>query len=43
MIEEIEEGEMPLPGYIMMHPVAELTNEKLLVLKTWSFSQVDSI
>ncbi len=43
MIEEIEEGEMPLPGYLMMHSVAELTDDQLLVLKTWAFAKADSI
>ena len=43
MIEEIEEGNMPLPLYLIMHPVAELTDEQLLVLKTWIFAKVDSI
>ncbi len=37
------QGGMPLPGYVMLHPVAELTDEKLLVLKTWAFAQADSI
>ena len=43
MIEEIEEGNMPLPPYLIMHPVAELTDEQLLVLKTWAFAKADSI
>ena len=43
MIEEIEEGEMPLPGYVILHPVAELTDDQLLILKTWVFAKVDSI
>ena len=34
---------MPLPGYVMMHSVAELTDEQLLVLKTWTFAKADSI
>lgn len=28
MIEEIEDGEMPLPGYDLMHPDAKLTDEQ---------------
>ncbi len=43
MIEEIEEGEMPTPGYVMMHPSSDLTDEKLLILKTWAFAKADSI
>ncbi len=38
MIEEIEEGEMPTPGYVMMHPATDLTDENLLVLKAWAFA-----
>ncbi len=43
MIEEIDEGEMPSPGYVMMHPLTDLTDEKLLVLKTWACAKADSI
>ena len=43
MIEEIEEGDMPLPGYLMLHSNAEITDEKLLVLKSWAFAASDSI
>ena len=35
MIEEVEEGEMPLPGYDIMHPDARLTNEQKEVLFKW--------
>ena len=30
MIEEIEEGDMPLPGYIILHSNTEITEEKLM-------------
>jgi heme-binding protein len=43
MIEEIEEGEMPLSPYLITHSNAELTDEKLLILKTWAFAKADSI
>jgi hypothetical protein len=35
MIEEIEEGEMPFPGYDKMHPDAKLTEEQKQALFTW--------
>jgi len=38
IIEEIEEGKMPLPGYVNMHDISEITDEKLLILKQWAFS-----
>jgi heme-binding protein len=43
MIEEIEEGNMPLPPYLIMHPIAELTDEQIQILKNWAFANVDSI
>ena len=43
MIEEIEEGDMPLPGYTMLHSNTEITDEKLIVLKAWAFAAADSI
>jgi len=43
MMEEIEEGDMPLPGYVNMHDNTEITDEKLLILKTWAFAAADSI
>lgn len=44
MIEEIEEGEMPLPPYLITHSNAEVTAEKLEILKNWVTTvQTDSI
>ena len=43
MIEEIEDGEMPLPPYLITHSNAEITDEKLQILKSWAFTQADSI
>lgn len=43
MIEEIEEGNMPLPPYLITHSNAELDDDKLLILKTWAFAEADSI
>ncbi len=43
VIEEIEEGKMPLSGYVKMHPTTEITDEKLQILKSWAFAQADSI
>ena len=36
--EKTEEGEIYLPGFVLMHLVAKLTDEQLLVLKTWAFA-----
>jgi hypothetical protein len=35
MIEEVEEGGMPLPKYLITHPDAELNSEKIKELKNW--------
>jgi len=35
MIEEIEEGDMPFPGYDMAHPDAKLTDKQKEKLFTW--------
>lgn len=35
MIEEVEEGHMPLPGYVRIHGEARLDNEQIASLKTW--------
>lgn len=43
MIEEIEEGNMPLPPYLIMHSNAEISDEKLQILKTWASAKTDSI
>ena len=34
--EEVEEGHMPLPGYVWMHPEANLSEEQKAVLKNWA-------
>ena len=34
--EETEEGEMPLPSYLRLHPSARLSEEDLAVLKEWT-------
>lgn len=36
MWEEVEEGEMPLSSYEIMHPDAELTKREKKILKDWS-------
>jgi len=33
--EEVEEGEMPLPSYLLTHPGAEVSDEELKILKDW--------
>lgn len=38
MLEEIEEGGMPLPNYLRMHPGARLAAEELAVLEGWADS-----
>ncbi|WP_286748118.1 heme-binding domain-containing protein [Roseivirga sp. UBA1976] len=35
MVEEVEEGHMPLPGYLWLHSDAKITEERLEMLKTW--------
>lgn len=35
MFEEVEEKHMPLSSYLSMHPEAEITPEKLQMLKAW--------
>ncbi len=35
IIEEIEEGEMPLSSYTLMHKGTEVTAEELALLKAW--------
>jgi len=35
MIEEIEDGEMPLPGYDILHPDAKLTDDQKEALYKW--------
>lgn len=38
MIEEIEEGEMPLGIYLIMHSEAEITKDELAILAGWAES-----
>ena len=38
MWEEVEEGEMPLPPYLWMHPEARLSDADRALLKRWSES-----
>lgn len=35
IIEEIEEGNMPLSNYKLLHPVADLSDSDLKMLKAW--------
>ena len=39
--EEVEEGEMPLPKYLLMHPDARLTDEDKATLEGWAGSHAD--
>lgn len=36
MVEEIEEGEMPLRGYVKMHPKADLNETQKVILIDWA-------
>ena len=36
IIEEIEEGEMPLPIYLITHPGASVSEQELTILKKWA-------
>ncbi len=36
IVEEITEGEMPLPIYLITHPNASVTEQELVVLKQWA-------
>ena len=36
IIEEIAEGEMPLPFYLITHPKASVSKQELAVLKQWA-------
>lgn len=40
MWEEVEEGEMPLPPYLLMHPAAKLSDADKATLKAWSDARV---
>ncbi|HEY6437566.1 MAG TPA: heme-binding domain-containing protein, partial [Ignavibacteriaceae bacterium] len=35
MLEDVEEGKMPLPKYLITHPDAELNSEKIRAIKDW--------
>lgn len=35
LIEEVEEGEMPLPSYVLGHPEAKLTEQEIQILRDW--------
>lgn len=35
VIEEVEEGHMPLPNYVKMHKEADISEEQLEMLKAW--------
>jgi hypothetical protein len=39
--EEIEEGEMPLPRYLILHPDAKLSEDDKKVLCDWANSQLE--
>jgi hypothetical protein len=39
--EEVQEGKMPLPQYLRMHPEARLSEADLAVLREWADSQPD--
>lgn len=43
MIEEVEEGHMPLPNYVRMHREAKLTDEQIEVLKNWVTNEREKI
>lgn len=36
IVEEIAEGEMPLPIYLITHPTASVSKEELVALKQWA-------
>lgn len=38
--EEVEEGEMPMKAYVLLHPAARLTAEDEAVLRAWSRASV---
>lgn len=42
ILEEVEEGEMPLSKYLIMHPAAEMNQEKIKILKDWIISNHES-
>lgn len=38
-VEEVEEGEMPLPTYLPAHPQAELSTDDIRILREWAAGQ----
>jgi hypothetical protein len=36
MVEEVEDGEMPLPAYLLIHPEARVSAADLAVLRAWA-------
>jgi hypothetical protein len=43
IVEEIEEEEMPMPIYIIMHSEADIDQEQRTVLINWAKSNLDSL
>jgi hypothetical protein len=41
IVEEVEEGKMPLPMYISIHPEAEVTSSEIDRLRAWSHSLME--
>jgi hypothetical protein len=35
-IEEVEEGHMPLPNYLRLHPEARLSGDDIALLRAWA-------
>src|SRR5690606_39355514 len=36
MVEKVEDGEMPLPAYLLIHPEARVSDADLAVLRAWA-------
>jgi len=36
MVEKVEDGEMPLPAYLLIHPEARVSEADLAVLRAWA-------
>jgi len=43
IIEEVEEGNMPLTKYLLLHPEADLDQAKIAQLKEWAISGEDEV
>jgi len=41
MVEKVEDGEMPLPPYLLVHPEARVSQADLAVLRAWAASFPD--